>query len=568
MLSRQIISNHYKTFSSTYYAASPLNLIPRLTDFKVNNEPIYEYLNGSEERNQLLNALNKYKNDCFEIPLIIDGKHVKSNHVKYQVSPFNHSNKIAKFYCATPEILRDAITKLLKKREEWEKVSLDDKIKIFLRAGDLVSGKYRMDLNATTMLGQSKTVIQAEIDAACELADFFRFNAYFAKQLCNYQPISEKQNEVKNTFRYRGIEGFIASISPFNFTAIGGNLASAPILMGNVVLWKPSETALLSNYIIYQLLLEAGMPEGIIDFIPSEGPTFGDAITSSPHLAGINFTGSVATFKYLWKQTANNLDLYKNYPRLIGECGGKNYHFVHSSADIETVICSTIKAAFEYGGQKCSACSRIYVPRSLWPKIKDGLIAITKQIKLGNPLEFDSYLSAVIDAKAFNRIKSYIEYAKNSSNLTILAGGQYDNSVGYYIHPTIIETNDPKDKIMQEEIFGPILTCYVYDDNKLDETLQIVNETSPFALTGAIFGQDQEFLVKATEKLKMTAGNFYVNDKSTGSVVGQQPFGGGRLSGTNDKAGGPHYLLRWTSPQNIKETFVRQTEWNYKYSSS
>lgn len=443
---------------------------------------------------------------------------------------------MAKYYWATPDIISKAIQVAQARRANWERVPLNDKIKLFLKAADLVSGKYRFDLNATTMLGQSKTIIQAEIDAAAELADFFRFNAFFAKELLNYQPISEKPNEVLNLFRYRGLEGFVAAISPFNFTAIGGNLAAAPTLVGNCVLWKPSDTALLSNYIIYQLLEEAGFPSGIISFLPSDGPVFGNVITKSSHLAAINFTGSVATFNHIWKEVANNLDLYNNYPRLIGECGGKNFHFVHSSANLDTVVNSTVRSAFEYSGQKCSACSRAYIPQSIWSKLKPRLIEETKNLKLGSALDPKSFLSAVIDEKAFKRISSFIDHAKNSPNLEILVGGKCDNSKGYFIEPTILLTTDPTDKAIREEIFGPVLTVYVYDDSKLEETLDLVR-ASRYGLTGAIFGEDAKFLEHAAEKLKQEAGNFYVNDKSTGSVVGQQPFGGAKKSGTNDKAG-------------------------------
>lgn len=388
------------------------------------------------------------------------------------------------------EIIRNAIETSQKRRADWERVPIGDKIKLLLRAGDLVSDKYRMKLNAATMLGQSKTVVQAEIDAAAELADFFRFNAYFAQKLTKYQPISVDPSVTKNTYRYRGLEGFVASVSPFNFTAIGGNLASAPTMMGNVVLWKPSDTAMLSNYIVFQLLQEAGFPPGVINFLPADGPTFGNATLSSPHFAGLNFTGSVATFRRLWKQSADNLEKYANFPRLVGECGGKNFHFIHSSADLSTVVPQTIRSAFEFGGQKCSACSRMYVAASIWPQVKEQLLEIRKQIKLASPLEYDTFFSAVIDSNAFNRISSYISHAKNSSSLSILGGGKCDNSTGYYIEPTIVETKDPKDKIIREEIFGPVLTIYVYKDNDVDGALDLASSSTPFALTGAIFGQD------------------------------------------------------------------------------
>lgn len=387
--------------------------------------------------------------------------------------------------------MNDAITASLKRREKWEKVAIKDKIDIFLNAANLASTKYRMDLIAATMIGQAKTVYQAEIDAAVEFADFLRFNAYFVKEMYKYQPISENPKVVQNFFRFRGIEGFIAAITPFNFTAIGGNLASAPVLMGNVVLWKPSDNAILSNYVAFKVLQEAGIPKGVINFVPCDGPTFIKLITKHPDLAGINFTGSVPVFKQLWKETANNLDIYKAYPRLSGECGGKNYHFIHNSADIDNVVFQTIRSAFEFGGQKCSACSRLYVPQSLWPQIKAKMIKNVENIKVKSPLEYDTFYSAVIDEKAFNKIKSYIDYAKSVSNITVIAGGQTDSSEGYFVSPTIVECEDPKGKLMTEEIFGPILSVYVYDDDKLEATLDLIKSTTNYALTGAIFGKDQ-----------------------------------------------------------------------------
>lgn len=542
-----------------------LNLTATVEEFTIKNEPVLGYLKGSNERRELETALSRYKDTCTEVPIIIAGKEIKTDNVRYQVMPFDHAKKVAKYYWATPEIIHNAIEKANSARKSWERVPLNEKIKLFLKAADLISGKYRMDLNATTMLGQAKTIVQAEIDAAAEMADFFRFNAYFAKEASKYQPISLDPKVTLNTFRLRGLEGFVASISPFNFTAIGGNLASAPALMGNVVLWKPSDTCVLSNYTTMRILLEAGFPEGVINFIPADGPVFGNAITSSPLLAGINFTGSGVTFKHLWKQVSQNLDIYKNYPRLIGECSGKNFHFIHPSADVPTVVAATIRGAFEYSGQKCSACSRIYVPESLWPQIKEGFLEIHKQIKLASPLEFDTFMSAVIDEKSFNKMKHYIDYAKASNDLSIIAGGETDNKVGYYVQPTIVQTKNPRDKIMQEDIFGPITTVFVYSDKEMNKVLDLVSDSTPYGLTGAIFGKDENFNQYAVETLKMAAGNFYVNDKSTGAVVGQQPFGGGRLSGTNDKAGGPHYLLRWTSPQVVKESFFPQPEWKYPY---
>nr|CAD7570639.1 unnamed protein product [Timema californicum] len=461
------------------------------------------------------------------------------------------------------EVVQRAIKTSVEAQKKWDSVPLNERIELWLKAADLMATKYRMQLNAATILGQAKTPVQAEIDASAELVDFFRFNAQAVKDLSKYQPISVKPEISLNSMRYRGLEGFVAAISPFNFTAIGGNLAYTPALMGNGVVWKPSDTALLSNYVIFKIMIEAGFPPDVVSFVPADGPTFGEAITTSPHLAGINFTGSVPTFNWLCTEVGKNVSQYLGYPRLIGECGGKNYHFVHPSADIISVVMATIRSAFEFCGQKCSACSRMYVPQSLWPQIKEGLLEIRNQLKVGDPTEFDSFMSAVIDDKAFQRIKNYIEHARKSSNTQILGGGEYDDSKGYFIDPTIVKTTNPLDPIMTEEIFGPVLAIYVYNDSDLNSTLKLVGESTPYALTGAVFSTDKDFLSHAYEQLKTTAGNFYINDKCTGSVVGQQPFGGGRKSGTNDKAGGLHYALRWASPQSIKETFIPIREWKY-----
>lgn len=539
--------------------------LPQLEDFTVKNETIHSYLKGSKERASLEESLKKYSNQTIDIPVVIGDEEIKSDEFHHQVMPHDHKKKLAKYHVANAELLKKAIANSLSVREFWENVPINEKIRIFQKAADLIAGKYRMDIMAATMLGQAKNVYQAEIDAAAEQVDFLRFNAYYVKETLKYSPISEDPKSTLNSLRYRGLEGFIAAISPFNFTAIGGNLATAPALMGNVVLWKPSDTAVLSNYLSYRAFREAGIPPGVINFVPADGPVFGDTITASPDLAGINFTGSVPTFRRLWEQVGKNLSSYKNFPRLVGECGGKNYHFVHPSADIDTVVATTIRSAFEYSGQKCSACSRMYVPQSIWPKVRDGMTKIRDEIKVGPPTDYVTFVSSVIDSKSFDRIKGYIEYALKSPNLTIIGGGKMDNSKGYFIDPTIIETKDPEDKVMKEEIFGPVLCVYPYPDKDLMKMIDLVSTTTPYALTGSVYAQDREFLKTAIEKLKMTAGNFYVNDKCTGAVVGQQPFGGGRLSGTNDKAGGPHYLLRWASPQTIKEAFVPLRDWRYPY---
>jgi len=536
-----------------------------VSDFTVQNEPVLSYLPGSPERAALEVALNKYKDHTEDVPIIIGGQEYRTNDVRYQPMPHNHSKKVAKFYYATPELVTKAINTSLEAKKEWERVPMDQRMKMYLSVADQMAGEYRAELNATTMLGQAKTVIQAEIDSAAELVDFLRFNCFFGKELLKYQPISEQPETTLNLMRYRSLEGFVASISPFNFTAIAGNLAYTPAIMGNAVVWKPSDTAILSNHLIYKIFKNAGFPDGLVNFVPSDGPVFGQAVTAHPELAAINFTGSVPTFQWLWQAVGQNLHNYTGFPKLIGECGGKNYHFVHPSAHVDSVVAGTIRSAFEFQGQKCSACSRVYVPESLWPQIKESLIEKQKTLKMGDVENYENFMSAVIDKKSFDRISGYIDHAKSSPNTSIVAGGNYDESVGYFIEPTIVQTTTPKDKIFHEEIFGPVVTAYVYKDAKLEETLQGVATDTPYALTGAVFSQDEEFALRATELLKGTAGNFYVNDKSTGSVVGQQPFGGARLSGTNDKAGGPSYMLKFASPQSVKQTFVPLTDIEYPY---
>ncbi|KAI7794911.1 delta-1-pyrroline-5-carboxylate dehydrogenase, mitochondrial [Triplophysa rosa] len=531
---------------------------------EVKNEPILGFKEGSEERADLLKALQELKGKTEEIPCVVGNEEVWTKDIRYQLSPFNHSHKVSKFCFADKELINKAIEASVAARREWDLKPVADRAQIFFKAADIISGPKRAEVLAKTMIGQGKTVIQAEIDAAAELIDFFRFNAKHAIELEHQQPLDSDGST--NTMLYRGLEGFVAAVAPFNFTAIGGNLAGTPAIMGNVVLWKPSDTAMSASYSVYKILRESGLPPNIIQFVPADGPVFGDAITSSEHLAGINFTGSVPTFKRLWKQVAQNLDIYRNFPRVAGECGGKNFHFVHKSADIGSVVTGTIRSVFEYGGQKCSACSRMYVPDSLWPQIKQQLLTLHKQIKLGNPVEdFSTFFSAVIDDKAFARIKGWLEHAKSSPHLKIIAGGNCDDSKGYFVEPTIIETTNPQEKIMNEEIFGPVLTVYVYPENDYKKVLHLIDNTSPYALTGAVFAQDKAVIDEAAKALRNAAGNYYVNDKSTGSIVAQQPFGGARASGTNDKPGGPHYVLRWTSPQVVKQTHVPLTEWKYAY---
>jgi len=543
--------------------AAPARAMSALANFKAVNEPCLGFLPGSKERTDLEAALQTMTSTCEDIPIVIGEEEFRPEEAaRFQVMPFDHQKKIAKYYWATPELIQKAIDNGTAVRHEWENsVPIEERINIFLRAAEMISGEWRAPVLASTMLGQSKTVQQAEIDAAAELIDFYRFNAQFAIEALKYKPIDT--SESVNTMFLRGLEGFVAAIAPFNFTAIGGNLAGTPAMMGCSVLWKPSDTAMLSSWVVYKCLRAAGVPAGVINFVPADGPVFGKVTTSSPHLAGINFTGSAATFKHIWREVGNNIDNYRTFPRLVGECGGKNYHFVHPSANPESVINGTIRSAFEYSGQKCSACSRAYIPASLWEGIKEGLVETQKQLKIASPLEFDSFTSTVIDDKSFARISGYLNHAKTSPNLSVVAGGEADDSVGYYIQPTVVQTSDPRDKIMNEEIFGPVVSVFVYPDEQAHEMIDTVATTSPFALTGAVFSQDEDFVREASNRLRSTCGNFYINDKSTGSVVGQQPFGGARLSGTNDKAGGPHYVMKWCSPQAIKRTHVPLNQWAY-----
>ncbi|XP_053171929.1 delta-1-pyrroline-5-carboxylate dehydrogenase, mitochondrial [Scomber japonicus] len=530
----------------------------------VKNEPILGFKEGSPERRELLKALEEVKGKTEEIPCVVGDEHVWTKDVRYQLSPFNHKHKVAKFCYADKELINKAIAASVAARKEWDLKPVQDRAQVLFKAADVISGPKRAEILAKTMIGQGKTVVQAEIDAAAELIDFFRFNAKHAVELEKQQPLDVEGTS--NTMLYRGLEGFVAAVAPFNFTAIGGNLAGTPALMGNVVLWKPSDTAMSASYAVYKVLRECGLPPNIVQFLPADGPVFGDTVTASEHLAGVNFTGSVPTFKRIWKQVAQNLDSYKTFPRLAGECGGKNFHFVHKSADVDSVVTGTIRSAFEYGGQKCSACSRMYVPDSVWPAIRQKLLDIHKHIAVGDPVEdFSTFFSAVIDDKSFARIKKWLDHAKSSPNLKVIAGGNCDDKKGYYVEPTIIETKDPREAIMNEEIFGPVLSVYVYPENDYKEVLHLIDTTSPYALTGAVFAQDQTVIDEAAKVLRNAAGNYYVNDKSTGSVVAQQPFGGARASGTNDKPGGPHYVLRWTSPQVVKQTFVPLRDWKYPY---
>lgn len=519
------------------------------------NEPILDYSDPkSRHRLELERCLKELASETQDVPIVIKGKEYRNEEAAvFQGIPFDHGSNLAKFYYASHELIHQAAAAADEARKYWDSVAIEEKMAIFERAADLVSGKYRQKLNAATMLGQAKIAKQAEIDAAAELADFLRFNSHYLRLLLGWQPTSTDFE--RNLLEFRGLDGFVAAISPFNFTAIGGNLAAAPALTGNCVVWKPSDTAVLSNYLTFKIFQEAGLPDGVINFVPSEGFDFGRIITGDRNLAGINFTGSLATFQWLWAEVGLNIKRYSTFPRLVGECGGKNFHLIHQSAHLDTAIAQTIRSAFEYSGQKCSACSRLYVAASVWEKMRDKLIDIaSNKIKYGPATDFSSYSSAVIDANAYKRITEYIKLGKtDKTNIKLLCGGEASREVGYFVEPTIFQTVDPKHKLMYEEIFGPVLTVYVYPDDDVDRTLKLIDE-HPYALTGAVFAQDEKFLERAKEKLRMSAGNFYINDKSTGAVVGQQPFGGSRHSGTNDKAGGPHYLARWSNQRTIKRT--------------
>lgn len=527
------------------------------------NEPILGYRPGSPEKLELKAKLKELKSKKIEIPLIIGGKEIKTGDFGKCVIPHNHSHELAVYHKAGADEVQMAINAAREAKVEWAKMSWEDRFAIFLKAGELLAGPYRALVNAATMLGQSKNVFQAEIDSACELIDFFRYNAYYGTQIYQEQPYSP--TGFWNRLEYRPLEGFIFAITPFNFTSIAGNLPTSAAMMGNTVLWKPASSAVYSAYFIMKMLEEAGLPAGVINFIPGSGSKVGDPVLASPELAGIHFTGSTEVFQNMWQNIGGNIAKYHSYPRIVGETGGKDFVFVHQSAQVEAVATALLRGAFEYQGQKCSAASRAYIPDNLWDQIKDKLITDVKSIKMGDPEDFTTFFNAVIDQGAFNSIKAYIDYAKESADAEILCGGNYDDSVGYFIEPTVILAKTPDFKTMAEEIFGPVLTIYVYAADKFRETLDLCDQTSPYALTGSIFAQDRQAIALATQILSQAAGNFYINDKPTGAVVGQQPFGGARASGTNDKAGSFLNMIRWTSPRSIKEAFVPPTDYRYPF---
>lgn len=525
------------------------------------NEPVKAYLPGSPERASLKKELERQSAQVVQVPMIIGGKEVWTGRKTKAVMPHDHAHVIAEAASGGEKELKDAIAAALAARKAWTEMPMEHRVSIFLKAADLIAGPMRDKVNAATMLGQSKTAYQAEIDT-CELIDFLRFNVYYLQQIYDRQP--NNTPNVWNRIEYRPLEGFVTAISPFNFTSIGANLPTAPAIAGNVVLWKPATTAVLSNYYVMQALMAAGLPAGVINFVPSRGSDMSKYVLSDPNLAGFHFTGSTEVFSGVYSLVGENIKKYKTYPRQVGETGGKDFIFAHNSADVPGLVAALTRASYEYQGQKCSAASRAFVPASIWPQVKEGMLAEIEKIKIGDITDFRNLMGAVIDASAFKTNKEYIDYAKASEDADVICGG-YDDSKGYFIYPTLIEAKKPDFKTMVEEIFGPVMTVYVYPDDKLDETLASCDTATSYGLSGAIFADDREAIVKMEDALKGTAGNFYINDKPTGAVIGQQPFGGARASGTNDKAGSEINMYRWLSPRTIKELRVPCLDVTYPY---
>ncbi|HTM32437.1 MAG TPA: L-glutamate gamma-semialdehyde dehydrogenase [Vicinamibacterales bacterium] len=519
------------------------------------------YAPGTPERAELKSRLSAMSAETIEIPVIIGGKEHRTGLTSTVVMPHKHGHVLGKWHKATPELVHKAVASALEARREWAGWPFEDRAAVFLRAAELLTTSWRQTLNAATMLGQSKTAFQAEIDSASEMVDFFRFNAAFAQELLGEQPVSS--HSFWNQIDYRPLEGFVYAITPFNFTAIGGNLTGAPAIMGNTVVWKPAATSILANYYTYKLLEAAGLPPGVINFVPGDPVEITNIVLDRKELAGVHFTGSTAVFNTIWHRVGQNLGTYRAYPRLVGETGGKDFIVAHASADPQELAVAAVRGAFEFQGQKCSAASRIYVPKSLWGEVRDRMAGLMREIKMGDVRDFRNFMGAVIDQKAFTKISGYIEDAK--ANASVVQGGGHEGGEGYYIEPTLVETDNPGYRLLCEEIFGPVLTAHAYDDAKWRETLEIVDRTSPYALTGSIFARDRAAIREASTVLRNAAGNFYINDKPTGAVVGQQPFGGSRASGTNDKAGSKMNLLRWVSPRTIKETFAPPTALGYPF---
>ena len=530
------------------------------------NEPISSFAPGTPERDSLKARLEKMKGEQIEIPLIIGGKEVRTGKLADCVCPHDRGHVLARYHKAGPDEIELAVKEAKKAWVDWSEMDWVSRAAIFLRAAELLATKYRDTLNAATMLGQSKTAHQAEIDSACELIDFYRFNPYYMNMIYSEQPDSSPG--MWNYMEYRALEGFIFAVTPFNFTSIAGNLPTAPAMMGDVVLWKPASSAVYSAYFLTRLWKEAGLPDGVINFIPGPGRYVGDPVLEKGDLAGVHFTGSTAVFQAMWKTIGTSIKNYRCYPRIVGETGGKDFIFVHASADVEAVAVALLRGAFEYQGQKCSAASRAYIPAGIWPSVKKKLLDDLKTVKMGDISDFSNFVGAVIDKAAFDSIVEYIEFAKKASDAEIISGGGYDDSKGYFIEPTVVLTTNPRFRLMEEEIFGPVLTIYVYPDKEFDQTLTLCDATSPYALTGCIMANDRTAVDKAFKTLRHAAGNFYINDKPTGAVVSQQPFGGGRGSGTNDKAGSYMNLLRWVNARAVKENLNPPTDYRYTFMKS
>jgi len=527
------------------------------------NEPILGYKAGSPEKAELKKTLTQFMGEKKDIPMHIGGKEVHTKKVLTLSPPHKHKHIIGQYHKGDASHVQQAIDAALKAKHDWSNLPWEQRASVFLRAADLMAGPYRAAMNAATMIGQSKNVFQAEIDCVCELADFFRFNVQFMTDIYHQQP--ESAPLIWNRMEHRSLEGFIFALTPFNFTSIAGNLPAAPALMGNTVVWKPSNTQIYSASLIMEIFEKAGLPPGVINLVYTSGPEAGDVIFSNPDFAGIHFTGSTSVFNGIWKTIGDNVAKYKSYPRLVGETGGKDFVVVHPSANVVEVATALSRGAFEYQGQKCSAASRAYIPQSLWKEVKEQLQADIESFKMGDVEDFRNFINAVIDEKSFDKITGYITNAKNDKNADVIIGGKFDKSEGYFIQPTVIQAHDPSYITLCEEIFGPVLTVYVYEDKKFEEILDIVDKTSAYALTGSIIATDRHAIQLATTKLVHAAGNFYINDKPTGAVVGQQPFGGARKSGTNDKAGSMFNLIRWTSPRTIKENFVPPVDHRYPF---
>lgn len=527
------------------------------------NEPVRSYAPGTPERAELKAALARMSGQTIDIPMVIDGRDVRTTKVLDVRSPHRHNMLLGQAHLGGAEHTTHAIESARRAAPAWAELPWSARAAVFLRAAELLSRRYRPIVNAATMLGQSKTAYQAEIDAACELIDFLRFNVQYAQQLISGQP--ESSAGMWNTMEYRPLEGFVYAITPFNFTAIAGNLPAAPALMGNTVVWKPANTAMLSAHYVMELFRESGLPDGVINMVTGDPIEISNVCLEHPDLAGVHFTGSTPVFQSIWRKVGDNIGRYRNYPRLVGETGGKDFVFAHASADETALAVALVRGAFEYQGQKCSAASRAYIPKSMWPSLKERIVELTRMIKIGDVSDFRNFMSAVIDAKAYARITNAVLAAKASGKARVICGAEWSDAEGYFIEPTVMEADDPKHALMETELFGPVLTVWVYDDGEEDQALELCDQTSPYALTGAVFARDRLFIEKAQKALRRSAGNFYINDKPTGAVVGQQPFGGARQSGTNDKAGSPLNLLRWVSPRVIKENFEPPRAVPYPY---